>query len=135
VTPGLHAIIALLSMLPLQAVVAAEVVDSVGRTADGRVIVTTTTHAPSLCHSAGAAYLGTPEGVTPITGAVSVTQPMLHSGGEMCAMIATEVKYRLEIDVQPVTQAIILYLWNQRNGHIEARVWAVPAQAPSVETK
>jgi hypothetical protein len=107
---------------------AAEPGDKVTRSADGKVTVSSVFMAPNTCYSAGQAATGSPPDAVSVDNAILITQPLEHSGDQMCLMMLKPVQFSITTDVPEGAQAIVIYSLDEKTRTVTARALAIPSQ-------
>jgi hypothetical protein len=125
-TTRIQMLVLLLALLAPLSVGAEEPGDEVVRTADGKLKVTTVYLAPSSCHSAGTAVPGAPVDAITIDNAILITQPLKHSGDQVCLWMMKPVTFAITAEVPKGAQAIVIYTVNEETKSVTARALAIP---------
>ena len=102
--------------------------DKVARTADGKLTIDSTVMAPNSCYSAGRATPGSPPDVVSVDNAILITQPLEHSGAQMCLMMLKPVQFHFTTEVPTGAQAIVIYLFDEKTKTVTARAVAIPSR-------
>jgi hypothetical protein len=119
-------ILLLLALLVPVSAGAAEPGDKVSRTSDGKLEVTSVYLAPSSCYSAGTAVPGAPADVIAIDNAILITQPLKHSGAQICLWMMKPVTFTITSEMSKGAQAIVIYTINEKTKSVAARALAIP---------